>query len=518
MYGLGLLSWNLLNETPADELTYFVSNLVYTNAQTTSAVIYPEGNPELTSYISGASEVPLGTHVDVQATNILLQEMFSDENAHHIAPLPEKKIPYTITTPQPNSLQAKAKKLMHKAKKNMRNINFRKAVARKFREYDQKLEALTNFDISEAFEKAIQARVLTEIKKLLPTHILKVVANYVMPRLNTSVIDVMKNNQINMFTQSSTSIDDLSYMDLNLKLLNRIHLNKSNETHTNHQQLYDTLYDSITLDQDALNAQDANPSFHKRSHDNQDPPNNLVHAQDDTPAIQTLDPEDEYIRTRPNLKWYTKSGSAGVAKRKTTWFDLLLKSDIDQNKNHILGPLTVTIAKKLKAIIQKDELTIVYLEGARLERLKQQYQNDVELEYHVDQLKSAVLSEAMITPKLYKFLAVLFVYSSSFLVNFKCTTLSAVKRFLLKMFSKSSNSSPWMHTRASNSELVEPLSEPERTLNRRLRRQNKRVPFERRDKRPTQPRIVYLPILDINYFRHFIDILENYNPMDDEPM
>ncbi|GKC28602.1 reverse transcriptase domain-containing protein [Tanacetum coccineum] len=75
-----------------------------------------------------------------------------------------------------------------------------------------------------------------------------------------------------------------------------------------------------------------------------------------------------------------------------------------------------------------------------------------------------------------------------------------------------------MHTRASNSGLVEPLSKPEHTLNRRLRRRNRRVPFERRDERPAQPRIVYLPILDINYFRHFLDILKNYNPMDDEPI
>ncbi|GJW16701.1 hypothetical protein Tco_0024137 [Tanacetum coccineum] len=127
---------NLLNETPANELTNFVSNPVYTNAQTTSTVIYPEGNPELTSYILCASEVPLGTHVDVQATNILLQEMFSDENAHHIPSLPAKKISYTATTPHPGSLQAKAKKLMQKAKKNMRKINFKKAVAQKFREYD----------------------------------------------------------------------------------------------------------------------------------------------------------------------------------------------------------------------------------------------------------------------------------------------------------------------------------------------------------------------------------------------
>ncbi|GKF76552.1 hypothetical protein Tco_0229022, partial [Tanacetum coccineum] len=67
-------------------------------------------------------------------------------------------------------------------------------------------------------------------------------------------------------------------------------------------------------------------------------------------------------------------------------------------------------------------------------------------------------------------------------------------------------------------ELVEPLSEPELTLNRRLRQRNRRVSFERRDERPAQPRIVYLPILDINYFRHFLNILENYNPIDDEPM
>nr|GEW24707.1 reverse transcriptase domain-containing protein [Tanacetum cinerariifolium] len=75
-----------------------------------------------------------------------------------------------------------------------------------------------------------------------------------------------------------------------------------------------------------------------------------------------------------------------------------------------------------------------------------------------------------------------------------------------------------MHTRASNSELVEPLPEPERTLNRRLLRRNKRVPFEQRNKPPTQPRIVYPPIFDISYFRHFCVILENYNPMDDELM
>nr|GEW90464.1 hypothetical protein [Tanacetum cinerariifolium] len=102
--------------------------------------------------------------------------MFPYENAHHIPSLPAKKIPYPATTPQPNSLQAQAKKLMQKAKKNMRKINFKKAVAQKFREYDQKLKALINFN--EAFEKVVQAKVLTEIQKLIPTNISNAIANY----------------------------------------------------------------------------------------------------------------------------------------------------------------------------------------------------------------------------------------------------------------------------------------------------------------------------------------------------
>nr|GEV33274.1 hypothetical protein [Tanacetum cinerariifolium] len=202
----------LLDEKPAYELMDFMSHRVYTDGYTTSVVHNPEGNPELTSYISGAFEVPFGTHVNVLSTKTLMQEMFPVENAHHIPSLPAKKNPYPTTYPLPSSLQAKAKKLMQKAKKN-----------------------IWKFLKKEGF----QAKVLTEIKKLLPTHISNAIANYVKPRLNTFVLE-----------------------------------NKSNDTHKTHQQLYDTLYECIILDQDALVAQDAEPSFHKRSHDNQDPPNN----------------------------------------------------------------------------------------------------------------------------------------------------------------------------------------------------------------------------------------------------
>ncbi|GJS73042.1 hypothetical protein Tco_0705883 [Tanacetum coccineum] len=219
---------------------------------------------------------------------------------------------------------------MQKANKNMRKFNFKKAVTHKFKEYDQKLEALTNFNVFEAFEKVVHAKVLTEIKNLLPTHIPNAITNYVKPHLNTFVLEVMKTNQINLFTQSSTSIDDISEMDL-------------------------------------------------KSHDNQDPANIREGKNKKKCRMDVGEPSSK--SSRQNITpLIIKSG---LAKRRTTWFDLFLKSDIAKDENHILGPSTVTIAKKFKELIQKDELTIADFEGVGLERLKVKYNNDVELENHV---------------------------------------------------------------------------------------------------------------------------------------
>nr|GEZ34449.1 hypothetical protein [Tanacetum cinerariifolium] len=93
---------NLLDETPVNELTDLMSNLVYTDAHTTSVVHSLKGNPK---------------------------EMFPDDAAHHISSPPTTKTHKLPTNTQSNSLQAKAKKLMQKAKKNIRNINFKKVVA-----------------------------------------------------------------------------------------------------------------------------------------------------------------------------------------------------------------------------------------------------------------------------------------------------------------------------------------------------------------------------------------------------
>nr|GEU63990.1 hypothetical protein [Tanacetum cinerariifolium] len=284
----------LLDETLANELIDVMSHLVYTDTQKTLVMHNPQGNPKLTSYISGASEVPLGTHVDVLVTKTLLQEMFPDKNAHHLSSLPAKKLPYNATTPQPSSLQAKAKKLMQKAKNTKRKINFK-------------------------------------------------------------------------------------------KMLNRIHSNKSNETHTTHQQLYDTLYESITLDQDALYAQAAQSSFHKRSHANQDPPNNREMENKKKRRKDVGEPSFRSSRRNRSLVVIVQEDTPTMKpwiKQTSLSKNIPTKNDFQRSR-----------AKKFKELIQKNELTLADLEGAGLER-HVQYNNDVKLGYHVDQLKAAVLSEA----------------------------------------------------------------------------------------------------------------------------
>nr|GEW89858.1 hypothetical protein [Tanacetum cinerariifolium] len=84
----------------------------------------------------------------------------------------------------------------------------------KFKEYDQKLEALTNFNVSKAFEKVVQARVLKEIKKLLPTHIPKAIANY-----EDSRVDFFK-------PEMSNRTEGNVYSDLRIKLVARIMVKK----------------------------------------------------------------------------------------------------------------------------------------------------------------------------------------------------------------------------------------------------------------------------------------------------
>ncbi|GKE61234.1 hypothetical protein Tco_1511601, partial [Tanacetum coccineum] len=83
----------LLDEIPRNELTDFMSHLVYTDAHTTLMVYNLEGNSELTSYISGASEVPL-TYKNFYAGNVPRREC----SLHTISTSKENSLSYNISS------------------------------------------------------------------------------------------------------------------------------------------------------------------------------------------------------------------------------------------------------------------------------------------------------------------------------------------------------------------------------------------------------------------------------------
>ncbi|GKC46875.1 hypothetical protein Tco_1064597 [Tanacetum coccineum] len=160
--------------------------------------------------------------------------------------------------------------IMAKAKHNMRKITFKKAVEQKFKEYDQKLKAFTLINVPKAIKEVVQAKVLTQIKKQLPTYVSTAIAKFVKPRLNNFVRKVMKNNQISLFTTPSpTTSDDLSEMKLKLKLLNRIKKRKK----------------------------DAGEPSSRSSKKDKAP---MVPFTEDTPTDQPQDQEEDYIQKHPN--------------------------------------------------------------------------------------------------------------------------------------------------------------------------------------------------------------------------
>ncbi|GJU91538.1 hypothetical protein Tco_1303961 [Tanacetum coccineum] len=89
----------LLNDQPENELMDLMCGLVYTKAHTTFVVANPEGNPKVTSFLSGASEVPFGTNVDVQATKFVLQELFEDAANQSMSSPPATTTHNLITKP-----------------------------------------------------------------------------------------------------------------------------------------------------------------------------------------------------------------------------------------------------------------------------------------------------------------------------------------------------------------------------------------------------------------------------------
>ncbi|GKD34533.1 hypothetical protein Tco_1250042, partial [Tanacetum coccineum] len=183
------------------------------------------------------------------------------------------------------------------------------SVKQKFKKYDQKLEALSSINAPEAIEEVVQAKVMTEMKKQLPTYVPTTIVKFFNPRLNKSMREVMKNTQISLFTKPSpTTADDLSEMELKLKLMNRMHQNKKKRR------------------KDA-----GEPSSRSSKKDKA----LVVLVQEDTPADQPQDKEEDHIQNRPNSGWFKNKPRSGKGVRLEK-LKKQYKNDVEQLKVGLL--------------------------------------------------------------------------------------------------------------------------------------------------------------------------------------
>ncbi|GJW43918.1 hypothetical protein Tco_0072717 [Tanacetum coccineum] len=214
------------------------------------------------------------------------EEMFEDAADHQVSSPLATTTHNLVTNPQQKSIQAKANKLMAKAKHNKLPI-----------------------------EESVQANVFTKMKKQLPKHVPQAVAMFVKPCLNNTILE----------------------------------------------KLCDILFESISLDQTLLDEQDTEPILRKRPHDNQDPPTDREWEKRKKRGKDGRESSFKQSKKDKAPMDY-KSGSVDAAKRKSNWLDMLLKSNIDQDEDCILGLSTVTVEKKIEELIKKDKLTIADLE------------------------------------------------------------------------------------------------------------------------------------------------------------
>ncbi|GKE12199.1 hypothetical protein Tco_1415750 [Tanacetum coccineum] len=182
----------------------------------------------------------------------------------------------------------------------------------------------------------------------ITTHDLKLEAltSINVPKAIEEVVQAKK-NQINLFTTPSTTIAaDLSKMDVKLQLLNKI------------------IYGC---------------------------PRHIAIFQEKAsrPSRSPNDRKGEKIKKRRKDAGEPSSRSSKTNKAPIDSIREDTHADQPQDQEEEL-----VVAKKIKELIKKDELTVTDLEGVGLEMLKRQYKNDVELECHVEQLKAAVLEEA----------------------------------------------------------------------------------------------------------------------------
>ncbi|GJZ57308.1 hypothetical protein Tco_0612802, partial [Tanacetum coccineum] len=161
-------------------------------------------------------------------------------------------------------------------------------------------------------EEYVLARVVNEVKNQLPHVVSGAVLDFIRLRLESIVLSILKTQQINLFTRPTTTTENLTTLEMKLKLVIMMEANpQSIDSHECHTAFYNTLMDSIALDEiEAMNDPIQEDALKKIPHDDQDPLENhegekkwkyqkLVGESSSRKALVTT--ESTFHETQPSL-------------------------------------------------------------------------------------------------------------------------------------------------------------------------------------------------------------------------
>ncbi|GJZ73701.1 hypothetical protein Tco_0637847, partial [Tanacetum coccineum] len=140
-----------------------------------------------------------------------------------------------------------------------------------------KVKVLSKFNQAEAIKESVQANMIIVVKNQLPKLLPKAMSDFVKPRLESTVRDVLQKNPINLFKSlfSSTTLDSFTEYELKNMLYDKMQQIGSVQEHQKHLDLYNALIGSISLDE-AIAKGEIDPAkvLKKRRHDekDEDPP------------------------------------------------------------------------------------------------------------------------------------------------------------------------------------------------------------------------------------------------------
>ncbi|GJT91358.1 hypothetical protein Tco_1080203 [Tanacetum coccineum] len=147
-------------------------------------------------------------------------------------------------------------------------------VLERLSELEKKLEALSKVDHSEDIEELVQANVINEVKNQLPKFLPKAVSDFVNPRIESTVREVLQKTSAFLASSSSRAAESFSEYELKKILFDKMDKSSSYMTHDKNQELYNALLNSMCLD-DAIASGEVNTDkvLRKRHRaEDQDPP------------------------------------------------------------------------------------------------------------------------------------------------------------------------------------------------------------------------------------------------------